>query len=201
MVWEDAYGRITNPGQLREDLELLIEQKRTAVRGDPDREASVWLTKLADLDRKRSGYLDLAADGVMTREELRAKLAAVEETRKTAQRELAGLQEQRQSLAQLQQDKEALLAHYEAITPSALRDLEPEERSRLYKLLGLKVTARPEGGLEVSYGGGVCELEDTWSCVDRPRLGGIVEPFLPWWRVVISTARTRPGTRSLRPAR
>ena len=26
--------------------------------------------KLAELDRKRSGYLDLAADGIMTREEL-----------------------------------------------------------------------------------------------------------------------------------
>jgi site-specific DNA recombinase len=143
MVWEDAYGRITNPEQLREDLELLIEQKRTAVRGDPDREAGVWLSKLSELDRKRSGYLDLAADGLMAREELRAKLATVEETRETARRELAGLQEQRQSLAQLEHDKEALLAHYEAITPAALRDLDPEERSRFYKLLGAKVTARP----------------------------------------------------------
>src|SRR5215218_2582896 len=163
MVWEDAYGRITNPEQLREDLDLLIEQKRTAVRGDPDKEASVWLFKLSELDRKRSGYLDLAADGLMAREELRAKLAAVEETRETARRELAGLQEQRQSLAQLEHEKEALLAHYEAITPAALRDLDPEERSRFYRLLGLKVTARPEGGLEVSYGEGVCELERTWS--------------------------------------
>src|SRR5215211_1770443 len=67
MVWEDAYGRITHPEQLREDLELLIEQKHTAMRGDPDREAGVWLSKLSELDRKRSGYLDLAADGVMTR--------------------------------------------------------------------------------------------------------------------------------------
>jgi site-specific DNA recombinase len=162
MVWEDAYGHITNPEQLREDLELLIEQKRTAMRGDPDREAGVWLSKLSELDRKRSGYLDLAADGVMTREELRAKLAAVEEARETARKELASLQELQQSLAQLEHDKEALLAHYEAITPTALRDLNSEERSRFYKLLGIKVTARPEGGLEVSYGEGVCELERTW---------------------------------------
>jgi len=161
-VWEDAYGRITNPEQLREDLELLIEQKRTAVRGNPDREAAAWLSKLADLERKRSGYLDLAADGVMTREELGAKLAAVEEARETARRELASLQEQQRSLAQLEHDKEALLTHYEAITPAALRDLEPEERGRFYKLLRLRVTARPEGGLEVSYGEGVCELESTW---------------------------------------
>jgi site-specific DNA recombinase len=162
MVWEDAYGRITNPEQLREDLELLIEQKRTAVRGNPDSAAAAWLSKLADLERKRSGYLDLAADGVMTREELGAKLAAVEEAREMARRELSSLQEQQQSLAQLEHDKEALLAHYEAITPAALRDLEPEQRGRFYKLLGLKVTARPEGGLEVSYGEGVCELESTW---------------------------------------
>jgi DNA repair exonuclease SbcCD ATPase subunit len=98
----------------------------------------------------------------MTREELRTKLAAVEEARESAQRELASLQEQQQSLAQLEHDKEVLLAHYEAITPAALRDLDPEERSRFYKLLGLRVTARPEGGLEVTYGKGVCELERTW---------------------------------------
>jgi hypothetical protein len=98
----------------------------------------------------------------MTREELRAKLAAVEEARETARKELASLQEQQQSLAQLEHDKEALLAHYEAITPTALRDLDPKERSRFYKLLGIKVTARPEGGLEISYGEGVCELDRTW---------------------------------------
>ena len=61
----------------------------------------------------------------------------------------------------MEHDKEALLAHYEAITPAALRDLDPEERSRFYKLLGVKVTARPEGGLEVSYMEGVCGLGRT----------------------------------------
>jgi hypothetical protein len=62
----------------------------------------------------------------------------------------------------LEHDKEALLAHYEAITPVALRDLDPEKRSRFYKLLGIKVTARPEGGLEISYAEVVRELERTW---------------------------------------
>jgi site-specific DNA recombinase len=163
MVWEEVRQRITNPEQLREDLELLIEQERTARRGDPEREAKVWLSKLADLDRKRSGYLDLAADGVMSREELRAKLAALEEARETARTELAVLEDRQQRMAGLERDKEALLAHYEALTPEAIRDLDPEERNRFYKLLRLKVTARTDGDVELDYGEGVCELERTCS--------------------------------------
>ena len=165
IVWEDVRQRITNPEQLREDLEQLIEQERTARRGDPDREAKVWLSKLAELDRKRSGYLDLAADGVMSREELRAKLAALEEMRETARRELAVLEDRQQRIAGLERDKEALLEHYEALTPGAVRDLDPEERNRFYKLLRLKVMARTDGDVELDYGKasgeGVCELERT----------------------------------------
>jgi hypothetical protein len=47
--------------------------KRNGARGDPQREAKVWLDKLAALDRKRSGYIDLAVDGIMDRDELRTK--------------------------------------------------------------------------------------------------------------------------------
>jgi len=33
----------------------------------------VWHKKLAEADRKRDGYLDLAAEGIMNGEELREK--------------------------------------------------------------------------------------------------------------------------------
>jgi hypothetical protein len=46
--------------------------------------------KPAEVQRRRGGYLDLAADGIMNRDELRAKLAALGEVRQTAERELAG---------------------------------------------------------------------------------------------------------------
>lgn len=67
---------MTNQEQLRDDLDTMIELKRSEARGEPQREAKAWLDKLAEIDSKRSGYIDLAADGIMDRDELRAKLAS-----------------------------------------------------------------------------------------------------------------------------
>jgi len=44
-----------------------------ATRGDPDREAKASHSKLAEVAHKRSGYLDLAAEGIMGRDELMEK--------------------------------------------------------------------------------------------------------------------------------
>ena len=49
----------------------------------------MWAKKLAEVGRKRSAYQDQQADGLITLDELRSKLAALEETRTMARRELA----------------------------------------------------------------------------------------------------------------
>jgi hypothetical protein len=58
------------------------------MRGDQEREAKAWLEKLTEADRKRSGFQDMAAEDLITFDELRAKLADLEETREFAQHEL-----------------------------------------------------------------------------------------------------------------
>ena len=87
-VWGLISELLSEPERLREGLEAMIEEERKGMRGDPERESKAWLQKLAEVDRKRDGYLELAAEGFLGREELRAKLAALEETRETAEREL-----------------------------------------------------------------------------------------------------------------
>ena len=42
-VWEFVFGLLTDPEQLREDMERMVELERKNVRGDPEREAKVWL--------------------------------------------------------------------------------------------------------------------------------------------------------------
>jgi hypothetical protein len=74
-VWYLVSGLLSDPERLRAGLDAMIEDERGALRGDPEREARAWLERLAALDRKRSGYLDLAAEGIIGRDELRAKLA------------------------------------------------------------------------------------------------------------------------------
>jgi hypothetical protein len=113
------------------------------MRGDPLGEQKAWRQNLAEADRRRTSFQDMAADGLIAFDELRAKLAAPEETRQLARRELGVLQDRRQRLDYLERDKAALLEHYAGMVPAELDDLGPEERNRAYKMLGLGVTVRP----------------------------------------------------------
>ena len=162
-VWEFVSSPMRDPEQLRENFEKMIELERRAMRGDPDREAEIWLDKLAEADSERRGYLRLAAKEHMSDAELDAALAELEEVRKTAEGELAAIENRREIIEQLERDKEALLDHYAAIAPEALDYLTLEERHQLYKMLRLEVFVRPDAKLEV--GGGserVCLLV-TWT--------------------------------------
>jgi site-specific DNA recombinase len=171
-VWNEVSGLMKSPDQLTADLERMIELERQDNRGDPDREAKVWLDKLTEVDQERRGCLRLAAKGRMSDEDLDEALAELEETRKTAQREIEFLKHRRERIEQLERDKEALLDYYEGVVPEALDSLVPEERHRFYKLVRLQVIVRPDQGLEISWAGGegssVCK-NDTVS----PRTSGL----------------------------
>jgi hypothetical protein len=150
-----------DPDALREDLERMVELERRDMGGDPDREARAWLEKLAEADRMRSGYQDLAAKGLMTFDELGEKLKTLDDTRAQARRELDALKDRSERVERLELDKEALLVSYEAITPEALDSLSSEDRNTFYKLLRLEVLAHPDRSIEVSQGAlGVGFVED-----------------------------------------
>jgi site-specific DNA recombinase len=164
LVWGYISGVMKDPEQLRADLDAMIELERKSVRGNPDREAKMWLDKLAEADRMRRGYQEQAAKGYMTLDELGAALGELDETRKTAERELADLESRREHIAQMERDRDAVLEHYAKIAPEALDSLAPEERHTFYKMLRLTVVVRPDGTPEVSWAGapagdGVCESE------------------------------------------
>jgi site-specific DNA recombinase len=165
-VWRFVSGMLKEPEQLRADLERVVELERRDTRGDPERETKAWLDKLAGVDRKRSGFQDMAAAGLITIDELRTKLAGLEGARETAERELRALEGRREKLEALERDKDAVLDDYARMTPEALDALTPEERHRLYKILRLRVMAQPDGTAQVSGAfsdeGGLCTLETTY---------------------------------------
>jgi DNA repair exonuclease SbcCD ATPase subunit len=149
-VWGLVSGALKDPEQLRADLDTMIEQQISAGRrGDPEREAATWLENLADVDRKRSAYQDQQAEGLITIDELRAKLTSLEETRKTALRELEALRNHQEHIAELEADRDALLESYAEIAPDALDSLTAEQRRRFYRLLRLEMPLAPDGSLEV----------------------------------------------------
>jgi hypothetical protein len=78
------------------------------------------------------------------------KLAALEETRTLARRELESLKDRRERLESLKQSREAVLQAYASVTVESLERLSPEERNRLYKTLKLRVVIHDDGTPEVS---------------------------------------------------
>ncbi|HZY57011.1 MAG TPA: zinc ribbon domain-containing protein, partial [Rubrobacteraceae bacterium] len=157
-VWRFISDLLKDPAQLRDDLDTMIELQRNGAHGDPEREAKAWLEKLAEVDRKRSGYIDLAADGIMDRDELHTKLAALEETRETAQRELEALHRHREEIEELERDRDGLLDSLEAVAPSRLEALAPEQRHHVYKMLRLKVVTYRDRTLEARWAFGACRF-------------------------------------------
>ena len=149
-VWTFVTTLLLNPEALREGLNEMMERERAGNHGKPEDEAAVWLDRLGALERKRANLQDMAAEGLITFDELRAKLAAVEDTRQTARRELAALESRIERLRDLGRDRDALLENYAEMIPEALDVLQPEERHRVYKMLRLRAVAFPGGSLEVS---------------------------------------------------
>jgi hypothetical protein len=150
-VWGLVSGLMKNLEQLRADFDAMIERERAALqRGDPKREAKLWAHKLAEADLKRARYQEMAAADLITFDELRSKLAELDDTRETAERELEALRNHDEYLQGLERDRDALLDSRMAVAPDALDSLTPEERHQFYKMIRLKVVSPPDGPLEVS---------------------------------------------------
>ena len=162
LVREGVSAYIRDPERLRADLEYAIELMRQEVRGDPAREAKLWAVKLADVDRRRARYQEMAAGDLITLDELRARLAELEETREIAERELAAVRGREERVRDMERDRDALIDSLEVMAPEVLDSLTPEERQQWYKLLRLQAAIGADGTVEVSWAGApqgtaVCE--------------------------------------------
>jgi site-specific DNA recombinase len=150
-VWCFVRDLLTEPERLRVGLDAMIEEKRAGLHGDPDKEANLWLDKIADVDRQRARAQDLAIEGLLSPDELRAKLADLEEVHRTATRELEVLSSRKEELEELERDRDALLESYAGMVPEGFEEFEPEERRWVYKLLRLNIFADADGNLTATW--------------------------------------------------
>ena len=147
-VWDLISRLLKDPERLRAGLDEMIEQERAGVRGDPDQEAASWMERLSEVEQERRGYLRFAAKGHMTDEELEEALAELEDTRATAERELAAIRGRKEILEDLERDRDALLESYAKMAPEVLDNLTPEERRQVYGMLRLTVEVSADGRME-----------------------------------------------------
>jgi site-specific DNA recombinase len=90
-MWSFVSSLLKDPELLRRGLTRLIENERSSLRGDPDKEARAWLERLSTLERKRRGFQEIAAEGLMGLPELKERLAELDEEREAAEAALEAL--------------------------------------------------------------------------------------------------------------
>ena len=151
LVWELMRDLLAQPDDILEALEEAIEAERKALsRGNPEAEAKAWLDRIAEADRKRDGYLDLAADGILPREELLEKLSALEEMRTRAEAELSKIEGRTETVRRLERDLEAMKERYAQTPSEAFDSATPEDRHHLYGACGLQAVIHPDGLVEIN---------------------------------------------------
>jgi site-specific DNA recombinase len=149
-VWEIISALLKEPERLRVGLDAMIERERSAAHGDPEAQTRLWLNKLAEIDRKRARYQEMAAEDLIDLDELRARLGDLEESRRTADRELRALRGRQEQIRELERDRDALLKDYASLVPDALDELDATERHYVYRMLRVEALVAPDGSLEVS---------------------------------------------------
>jgi hypothetical protein len=132
-VWDLVSGLLMDPDRLAALLEEMIDREREELRSDPDQQAKTWADGLADVGTKRAKFQDMAAEGLIICDELRAKLADLDETRKVAEQELSRLDYRKERIEQLEGDKVSLLKDFAGLMPDVVGTLTGETRQRIYK--------------------------------------------------------------------
>ena len=145
VVWDFVSNLLKDPERIRSGMEALIEQEQASEPRNLDSETKIWTKKLAEYSSLRSAYQDQQAAGLMTLQELGAKLEELEEGRKETERELMALRSHQQRVEELEKDRDALLQSMSEKVPGALENLDGEEKNRLYQMLRLEVTPSEEG--------------------------------------------------------
>ncbi len=119
---------------------------------------------LEKLAGKRRRYQDMAAEGLIGFDELRSRLAELDDVRKTTEKDLDSLRRRRDRIAELEQDG-IIMEQYAGLIPAELESLAPEERHRVYRLLRLQVAPGLDCGVEltgvIGAADGICQSQTT----------------------------------------
>lgn len=145
IVWEFVSGLLKDPERIRNGMNALIDRERAAGIHDTSEQAAAWTKKLEECDRLRNAYQDQQAASLMTLKELGSKLKGLEETRRLALNELAGLEAHEKRAKELEKDRNALIASWSDGVPEGLDSLSGLERNKIYRMLRLEVTPTEEG--------------------------------------------------------
>jgi hypothetical protein len=109
------------------------------------------LRHLHEIERKQDGLIEMGAEGIISKEEVRVRLAPLDE-------DLGNLRAEAEQLASRQEREKAVLRDarmtlrvLHELAPQALDDLNGEGRREFYRDVGLKVLSNRDGSLRLSW--------------------------------------------------
>jgi site-specific DNA recombinase len=153
-----VFGVLSDPDTIQRGLDSLIQRETEEVRDDPEQVVTTLEDRLSQNTHLRRAYQDQQAAGLMTLEELAAKLEELEDTRKVLEADLASLEHSQQKAKELENDRDSVVASLAATIPEALENLTGEEINAVYRKLRLRLIPSEEG---YNATGVICTLAPT----------------------------------------
>jgi hypothetical protein len=144
-------GILKDPERLQRGLDEMLRQEEALGPRHPDGDEEGWLRKLSELEAQEERLLDLYLEGKLEVDRYESRVSQIKRSRKTIEDELERINHRAAHIERLKHDRDALLSHYSRIVPEQLDALEPNERNRVYKMLGLTVMAYEDGKLEAKW--------------------------------------------------
>jgi hypothetical protein len=147
-VWERVSEIVSDDVAIREEFDRNAAHFR---RTGSDESRARLTARLGKLDARRSNLIDMAADGTITRDDLRARLASIEEEREAVERELRAISGD-EALARLAREIEVLrdmlieasrMGYWQHVRT-------PQQRHDLYRRIGLTVEVDSDGNAALS---------------------------------------------------
>jgi DNA repair exonuclease SbcCD ATPase subunit len=147
-VWRIVREAALDPRRFGEALKRSRRGKKPA--GEGKRLRAIQ-RRLFELEKRRDGLIDLAADGFVAKEELRARLVSVDAQIDALREEASGLQRRSEWAREREQNERAVLKRLEAMAPEAVDSLQGSHRRRAYAHLGLKVMVHQDKGRIITW--------------------------------------------------
>ena len=139
---------LDDPEKITARMDAAIGEARGEAR-DPGATGRALSEAITALDGKRERLVDLAADGLLSKDELARRLSALDSERRTLAGQLDRVQASLGRVADLERQKGLLLAAFGTGLKLGVGWMPSQLRRELYTALGLKVTARADGGMRV----------------------------------------------------
>jgi site-specific DNA recombinase len=145
LVWEAVSDTVSDEDAIREKFDSYAAHFRRS--GSDERHARLT-AQLEKLEGRRSNLIDMAADGTITRDDLRVRLAAIEEESETIRRVLKAISGDANLVREIEVLRDTLiegtrLGYYQHIST-------PKERYDLYRRMGLRVEVDGDGNAIIS---------------------------------------------------